>query len=186
MYVCLLVPSANETQNTRFSSLFQLFAWVKEFNIRKSTWYRFLPLRLVNESLETETAWVLKGFPCKWWVALEGYCLEGRRRMLHIGWTRPQDTPRYFTQWKTQARKYPLSHPHSSSFAQTWWCFLLLINMKTHKTFDGVENHRRCLLCLKWASGNGRRKNEKLAERDESRNLMIIRLTWMSKMWVSV
>lgn len=41
------------------------------------------------------------------------------------------------------------------------WCFLLLINMKTHKTFDGVENHRRCFLCLKWASGSGRRKEWK-------------------------
>lgn len=39
--------------------------------------------------------------------------------------------------------------------------FLLLINMKTHKTFDGVENHRRLFFCLKWARKSERRKEWK-------------------------
>lgn len=52
------------------------------------------------------------------------------------------------------------------SFAQTWWCFLLLINMKTHKTFDGVENHRRCFLCLKWAREAGGGKNGESSPRE--------------------
>lgn len=159
MYVCLLVPTAHKTRD---SHLFQLFAWVKEFNIRKSTWYRFLPLRLVNESLETETAWVLKGLPASDGLHPEVTASRPVRNVTY----RLDETPRHSDTLRSERHRHANIHFFAAalpplSLAQTWWCFLLLINMKTHKTFDGVENHRRCFLCLKWARGSGRRKERK-------------------------